>query len=75
MTPQLGREWGYEKMKSEDFWSLSSGLRGVRWEDKRSGVWRVGCSRVRLQTGYSLRKTQDHGNETFGRGKHRELRD
>ena len=58
MTPQLGREWGYEKMKSEDFWSLSSGLRGVRWKDKRSGVWRVGCLRVRLQIGYSLRKTQ-----------------
>ena len=60
-------------MKPEDFWSLSSGLRGVRGKDKKSGVWRVGCLRMRLQKG--LRKRQEHGNETFGRGKHRELRD
>ena len=28
-----------------------------------------------IQKGYGLRRRQDHGNENFGRGKHRELRD
>lgn len=62
-------------MKLEDFWSLSSGLKGVRWKTKRSGDWRGGYLRVRLRKGYGLRKRQDHGNGAFGGGELKELRD